>query len=462
MSFPIKVDDIKYANKDALSEYLEKAKNPAEILYILKNIGKLPHDFEGDQFLEYLTHQNPDIRFWAVKNLGKLSNPKYAESLFGIANQDSDSMVRREAVSSIGRMREDSLIPYFMELLEDADPKIVVQAVRALLVFKGVSEVDDILKQYLNHSNEQVQLILKKEFGEDFTTQDYGTPLESPSFMKNVAILGDVREVLDAVPDGSVHLTFTSPPYYNARDYSIYDSYEGYLDFLEDVFRKVHRITKEGRFLIVNTSPIIIPRISRAHSSKRYAIPFDLHARLVSIGWEFIDDIVWEKPETSVKNRNAGFLQHRKPLGYKPNPVTEYIMVYRKETTRILDWNMRQYNEQTIENSKINGNYETSNIWKIQPKADKVHSAIFPQELCHRVISFYSYVGDLVFDPFGGSGTLGVAAKDLQRFFFLTEIAPEYFNRMQERLQNNIFQTKPIQFMSLAEFKQEARSDKQT
>jgi len=48
------------------------------------------------------------------------------------------------------------------------------------------------------------------------------------------------------------------------------------------------------------------------------------------MGWEFIDDIVWVKPEASVKNRNAGFLQHRKPLGYKPNAVSEMLMVYRK------------------------------------------------------------------------------------------------------------------------------------
>ena len=103
------------------------------------------------------------------------------------------------------------------------------------------------------------------------------------------------------------------------------------MNFLTNVFAQTHRITQEGRFLIVNTSPIIIPRVSRQHSSRRYPIPFDLHAKLVSIVWEFIDDIVWEKPEYSVKNRIGGFQQHRKPLGYKPNTVTEYVMVHRKK-----------------------------------------------------------------------------------------------------------------------------------
>ena len=55
-------------------------------------------------------------------------------------------------------------------------------------------------------------------------------------FLKNVVVLGDVRKTLEYVPDESFHLTFTSPPYYNARDYSIYKSYREYLDFLEEVF----------------------------------------------------------------------------------------------------------------------------------------------------------------------------------------------------------------------------------
>lgn len=163
-------------------------------------------------------------------------------------------------------------------------------------------------------------------------------------------------------------------------------------------------------------------------------IPFDLHTRRVENGWEFIDDIIWLKPETSVKNRNAGFLQHRKSLGYKPNPTTEYLMVYRKQTDKLLDWNMRAYEWETIQASRIQGEYETSNVWKIDPTFDRVHSAVFPIELCKRVIKFYSYQGDLVFDPFAGSGTFGKAARNLQRSFFLTEQEKRYVERMKEGL----------------------------
>lgn len=205
-------------------------------------------------------------------------------------------------------------------------------------------------------------------------------------FLKNVVVNGDVREVLKDVPDESVHLTFTSPPYYNARDYSIYPSYEAYLNFLKEVFEQTHRITKEGRFLIVNTSPVIVPRISRNHSSKRYPIPFDLNTILADIGWEFIDDIIWMKPEYSVKNRIGGFQQHRRPLAYKPNNVTEYLMVYRKKTNRLLDWNIHRYPEDIIDASKVGDGFENTNVWQISPRSDKVHSAVFPPELCKRVL----------------------------------------------------------------------------
>jgi len=216
------------------------------------------------------------------------------------------------------------------------------------------------------------------------------------------------------------------------------------------VFQEVHRITKEGRFFILNTSPVIMPRVSRAHASKRYPIPFDIHPMLTSMGWEFIDDIVWMKPEASVKNRNGGFMQHRKPLGYKPNPITEYLMVYRKQTDKLLDWNMRQYDDATVEASKVTGEYESSNVWQIDPTFDKVHSAVFPLELCRRVIQYYSFVGDVVFDPFGGSGTLAKASLMLERHFFLTEQDPIYFERIKQNLSNLFWEAR---FMTAEEFR---------
>jgi len=88
--------------------------------------------------------------------------------------------------------------------------------------------------------------------------------------------------------------------------------------------------------------------------------------------------------------------------------------------------------------------YETTNIWRIDPTFDRVHSAVFPIELCNRVVRFYSFVGDLIFDPFAGSGTLGRAAANLDRNFFLTEKEAKYINRIKEELykDDNLFSSK--------------------
>ena len=415
------VNEYKEKDIDALYRYLQNTASPTEQRFILENLGRLPKGFRGETLLPYLQNENEETRYWAAKNLGKLEDVAYLHALCDVAVADESSLVRREAVSAIGRMRSEAAISALVEFLSDADPKVILQAMRALLVFKHKQPVKQHLRQLMTHPNEQIQMVLKAEFEGNPEIRDYGRHPESPDYLKNCVVNGDTREVMKLLPDGCIHLTFTSPPYYNARDYSIYKSYHAYLSFLSSVFADVHRITKEGRFLIVNTSPVIVPRFSRRHSSTRYPIPFDLHAVISEIGWEFIDDIVWAKPEVTVKNRNGGFQQHRKPLGYKPNTTTEYVMVYRKQSTKLIDWNMKQYPDAAVEESKVQGDFETTNLWHIEPSSDRVHSAVFPQELCRRVIQFYSYVGDLVFDPFAGSGTFGQAAKKLKRNFFLTE-----------------------------------------
>jgi DNA modification methylase len=131
-------------------------------------------------------------------------------------------------------------------------------------------------------------------------------------------------------------------------------------------------------------------------------------------------------------------------------------MVYRKSTEKLLDWNIRSYDYETVNKSKVADGYETTNIWKIDPCFDKVHSAVFPVELCKRVIQYYSYKGDLVFDPFGGSGTVGRTAKSLDRLFFLTEKEEKYFEYMKSKTKNpNLFDERKTQFLTLEQFKKE-------
>ncbi|MCL2744822.1 MAG: HEAT repeat domain-containing protein [Planctomycetaceae bacterium] len=458
MSIITKEQITEQKKSNSFAGFIGNQQDAGMIVFALKNLGHLPEDFNAEFLYNLLRHKNSDIRQLAAKNIGKLTENKDAQILFALYGQETDTSVRREIVSAIGRKRDVSNKSILIQILQDNDPKVVCQAVRALLVFVRDKEVIAALKPLINHPNEMVRTVIYKEFfSEKRQHTDRLAHTETFSFLKNAVVNADVLEALKFVPDESVHLTFTSPPYYNARDYSIYQSYHEYLEFLEKVFIETHRITKEGRFLIVNTSPVIVPRISRQHSSKRYPIPFDLHHYIVQNGWEFIDDIVWLKPEASVKNRVGGFMQHRKPLGYKPNAITEYLLVYRKTTDKLLDWNMKNYDAGTIEESKVTGEYESTNVWRIDPCFDKVHSAVFPVELCKRVIQYYSYKGDLVFDPFAGSGTVGRTAKMLERLFFLTEQNTEYFDYMKSKSKplaapNAVVST----FLTLKEFKEKA------
>jgi len=121
--------DLKENNLSELYKFLNSVSESREILLALENLGYLPTSFDGDVFLRFLDHSNSDIRFWAVKNLGKIKDTKYLQRLFGVAQSDCDSMVRREAVSSIGRLRDRACIPLLLQLLTDSDPKVVLQAV---------------------------------------------------------------------------------------------------------------------------------------------------------------------------------------------------------------------------------------------------------------------------------------------------------------------------------------------
>jgi DNA modification methylase len=116
-------------------------------------------------------------------------------------------------------------------------------------------------------------------------------------------------------------------------------------------------------------------------------------------------------------------------LQYKAVPVTEYILVYRKKTAKLIDWNIRAHPDQTlVALSRIKDDYERTNIWRMAPSHDKRHPATFPLEMAEKVIKYYSFQKDVVLDPFAGIGTVGEAAVRLGRRFVLIEQDPRYIN----------------------------------
>jgi DNA modification methylase len=256
------------------------------------------------------------------------------------------------------------------------------------------------------------------------------------STLRNTIGLGDCMELIDEMPAASVDLIFTSPPYFNARpQYSDYEEYEQYLFKMRQIIKRAHRVLNEGRFFALNCAPVLLRRANRNESSKRIAVPFDLHRIFIEEGYDFIDDIIWIKPEGAgwATGRGRRFAADRNPLQYKAVPVTEYILVYRKHTDLLIDWHIRNHpDRKVVADSKVADDYERTNVWRIHPKTNSKHPAAFPLELARKVITYYSFKGDVVLDMFAGSGTVGAAAAGLERRFVLFDINPEYVEMMRK------------------------------
>lgn len=240
--------------------------------------------------------------------------------------------------------------------------------------------------------------------------------------------IGENLQYLTSLKESSVGLVFTSPPYYNAREYSSYKSYADYLKSMASIIEECHRVLEEGRLIVINVSPVISKRPGREFESTRYPIPFDFHRILTEAGFDYIDDITWLKSDYSVPNRNAIYIKNQVPLSYKPNPVTESLMVYRKRANFLIDENIKVAKHGIVRQDEI----EMTCCWQIEPKRSVIHPAIFPENLCRHVIHYYSFSGDVVMDPFAGSCTVGKVASQMNRKYILMEREEAYTAQFQQ------------------------------
>ena len=142
----------------------ENLSNVGNLSFILENIGHIQKDFNYSWLLELLDYNNETIRVLVLKNLGKVKSTDLIKVFYNVANTDKSTLVKREAVSALGRLRNEQTKEILIKLLDNEDPKIVCQAIRGLLVFKGEKEIDEALKKLINHENEMVQAVIKKEY----------------------------------------------------------------------------------------------------------------------------------------------------------------------------------------------------------------------------------------------------------------------------------------------------------
>jgi len=317
----------------------------------------------------------------------------------------------------------------FLNLIGDRIGELVIEAKTGQINSEKSSNLDVMLDKILNDGVVTLD--------EPRTKKEKSVIARSE--LPNTLIQGDAEITLAELPAESIDLVFTSPPYFNARpDYTEYAAYEEYLSKMRRIIQQCHRLLSEGRFFAINVSAVLVRRVSRSESSKRIAVPFDLHRIFIEEGFDFIDDIIWEKPSGAgwATGRGRRFAADRTPLQYKAVPVTEYILVYRKKTDKLIDWNIRNHHDQdAVKRSKVGDGYEQTNIWRLPPTHSKEHPAIFPAALVERVIRYYSFEEDVVLDPFAGSGTLGRVAYQLNRKFVLSEMVPNYIDVIKRDLQ---------------------------
>ena len=360
-----------------------------------------------------------------IKNLGLNRSEENLQRLLEIYHTTFDIEVKREIVSSIGRQNNNQKIFDFIKnnIYNCGFMDLVYQMYRTCL-YKGRNDenfknLGEEIKNFFDNE------VLNKMHDYFFYKQTHsGKIFREKKYSKPILLRGNNIETLKKIEKNSVQLIFTSPPYYNAKIYSNYHSYKDYLADMKKTLEICCEVLEDGRFIIINVSPVISKRPGREFESVRYPIHFDFHKILTESGFYFVDEIQWIKPESSAKNRNGGYQQTKMPLSYKPNCINESIMVYRKNCNFLLDKNIAMY-DKTFANDEI---FDSSNCWYITPTANKNHPAVFPKELCRKILKYYSFKGDVVLDPFAGSGTFGEVAIEMKRIPILCEQNEFYCN----------------------------------
>jgi len=259
-------------------------------------------------------------------------------------------------------------------------------------------------------------------------------------------MLGDCLERMKEIPDASVDLVVTSPPYDNLRDYN------GYSFEFEKIAMELTRVIKDGGVIVWVVGDATI-KGSESGTSFRQSLYFKDVCRL-----NLHDTMIWNKGEFSA----VGALKTRYA------PVFEYMFIFtkgklatfnpikdkpNKGAGRIISGNIRQADGTTkrmsSSGSVISEFGQRFNIWEmpgVKSRKDTRHPAPFPIALATDHILSWSNPGDIVLDPFLGSGTTGVAALDLDRRFIGIEISEEYFQIAQSRLQTIIDEKSQLLF----------------
>ena len=268
------------------------------------------------------------------------------------------------------------------------------------------------------------------------------------------------------IMDKSVHLVLTSPPYFNLKEYrrgqnqlGIIDDYQQFIDELEKIWRECYRVLVPGGRVVCVVGDVCL---SRRKYGRHVVMPLhsDIAVSCRKIGFDNLNPILWHKISNASFEANTNSSILGKP--YEPNAIikndVEYILMERKPG------GYRKPTEKQREESRIDRkDFQNwfSQIWELPGASTRNgHPAPFPLELASRLIKMFSFVGDVVLDPFSGSGTTMLAAINSNRNSIGIETEEYYCRSSIQRLENsrNLFSMFNVSYVDLSHEKDYERN----
>jgi len=248
-----------------------------------------------------------------------------------------------------------------------------------------------------------------------------------PQELLNTFILGSAEDMKE-VPDNSVHLMITSPPYNVTKEYDNDLSLKEYLELLNNSFKETYRVLINGGRACINV----------ANLGRKPYIPLSdyISMIMIEIGFNMRGEIIWNKAGSASPSTAWGSWQSA------ANPILrdihEYILVFSKGDFK------REKNEKENSISKAQFMEWTKSIWTMNAESAKRigHPAPFPEELPYRLIQLFSFKNDIILDPFMGSGTTAVSAVKSERYFIGYDNNQDYITLSKNRLLPYLTQTK--------------------
>lgn len=250
-------------------------------------------------------------------------------------------------------------------------------------------------------------------------------------------------ERMDEVPDSSVRLIVTSPPYYNVKDYETANqigktskTYEEYIESMIPIWTECFRILKPNGKLCINAPIMPMQKeVMNTHYNRDFLnINNDIESSILkSTKFYRYGLYIWDKGSTDQLMMGS---YPYPPNFYQQNTI-EFINILVK------DGEPEKIDKETKEKSKISKEEWRSyieSIWRFSPEKNRYHPAPFPLDLPMRLIKLYSFVDDVILDPFMGSGTTALAAFQLGRKYIGYELNEKYINFAKQRMQGSLFQ----------------------